>query len=72
MCKKQGRVTAAQVVDHITPHKMDMVLFWDTDNWQSLCKRCHDSLKQRIEKSGPGFDAEGNPLDAKHHWRRGG
>lgn len=32
----------ATVVDHIIPHKGDMVLFWNTGNWQSMCKRCHE------------------------------
>ena len=37
----------ATVVDHIVPHKGDMVLFWDKDNHQALCKRCHDSKTAR-------------------------
>jgi len=41
-CMKEGKVTAASVVDHIIPHKGDPVLFWDESNWQSLCKQCHD------------------------------
>ena len=32
----------ATVVDHIVPHRGDPKLFWDTDNWQALCKQCHD------------------------------
>lgn len=36
------RVTPALVVDHIIPHKGDMKLFWDTNNWQPLCKLHHD------------------------------
>jgi len=40
-CECEGRTTAATDVDHITPHRGDMVLFWDVNNWQSLCKRCH-------------------------------
>lgn len=35
-------ITAATVVDHKMPHKGNMALFWDHDNWQSLCKPCHD------------------------------
>ena len=31
------------MVDHIEPHKRDQRLFWDTSNWQSMCKPCHDS-----------------------------
>jgi len=41
-CLRQGRTRAADVVDHIVPHRGDMRLFWDMDNWQALCKRCHD------------------------------
>ena len=42
-------IVEATVVDHIIPHKGDKDLFWDTDNWQSLCKTCHDSIKSRME-----------------------
>ena len=41
-CKKNGVVEAATVVDHIKPHQGDEELFWDQNNWQSLCKQCHD------------------------------
>lgn len=51
-CRSEGRVTEAQVVDHIVPHRGDQKLFWDRANWQSLCKLHHDSDKQRLEKSG--------------------
>lgn len=37
-----GDTVAAVLVDHIVPHKGNQVLFWDRDNWQSLCKECHD------------------------------
>jgi 5-methylcytosine-specific restriction protein A len=49
MCEGQGRVTAASVVDHIVPHRGDQTLFWDTANWQSLCKPHHDRDKQRAD-----------------------
>ncbi|WP_197457685.1 HNH endonuclease signature motif containing protein, partial [Snodgrassella sp. CFCC 13594] len=42
--------TEATVVDHIKPHCGDMKLFWNRNNWQSLCKGCHDSIKQAEEK----------------------
>ena len=48
-CQREGRVTAASVVDHITPHHGDQALFWCQANWQPLCKPCHDSVKQREE-----------------------
>lgn len=41
-CKSKGKYTKATVVDHIKPHRGDSVLFWDKDNWQALCKHCHD------------------------------
>ncbi|MGE3247968.1 MAG: HNH endonuclease [Beijerinckiaceae bacterium] len=39
------------VVDHIEPHKGDLKLFWRRSNWQALCASCHNSRKQRIERS---------------------
>ena len=41
--KSPPLVTAATVVDHITDHKGDPVLFWDQNNWQPSCEHCHDS-----------------------------
>jgi len=68
----RAEVVAATVVDHITPHRGDMTLFWDKSNWQSLCKRCHDSHKQRLEKGGVevGCNLSGLPLDKAHHWNK--
>lgn len=48
-CLANGRTSAAQVVDHITPHKGDRVLFWDRDNWQALCWPCHREVKAVLE-----------------------
>jgi 5-methylcytosine-specific restriction endonuclease McrA len=47
-------VVEAVIVDHIVPHRGDQGLFWDTSNWQSLCKKCHDSVKQKEENSRMG------------------
>jgi 5-methylcytosine-specific restriction endonuclease McrA len=70
MCQVQNRLTVATVVDHIVPHKGDQALFWDHANWQSLCKRCHDSLKQKQEHGKTvGCDASGVPIDPEHHWK---
>ena len=38
----------ATVVDHIIPHRGDEELFWNKENWQPLCKSCHDK-KTAIE-----------------------
>ncbi|GAB6174487.1 HNH endonuclease signature motif containing protein [Paradesulfitobacterium aromaticivorans] len=43
LCEQEGKLTPANVVDHIKPHKGNKELFWDESNWQSLCKACHDS-----------------------------
>lgn len=71
-CQRLGRLSAATVVDHIKPHKGDLVLFWDPLNWQSLCKVCHDSAKRAEELGGQvvGVGADGIPIDGNHHWRQ--
>ena len=64
LCLARGRVnqgagenaSAVQrnlIVDHIRPHKGDTELFWDQDNWQTLCRMpCHDRDKRRSEGAG--------------------
>lgn len=56
-CFKEGGFKEANVVDHIKPHKGDQVLFWDVNNWQSLCYSCHAGVKQREER-GHGYIAK--------------
>ena len=46
--EEQGVHVKADVVDHIIPHKGDKQLFWDKNNWQSLCESCHNR-KTRTE-----------------------
>jgi 5-methylcytosine-specific restriction enzyme A len=48
-CRSSGRVLAAEVVDHITPHQGDPALFWDETNWQPMSKRCHDRKTATID-----------------------
>lgn len=48
-CGAAGKLTPATVVDHIVPHRGDQFLFWDSGNWQSLCKAHHDSKTGRGE-----------------------
>jgi 5-methylcytosine-specific restriction endonuclease McrA len=43
----------ADVVDHRTPHKGDMLLFWDRANWQPMNRACH-SRKTAMEDGGFG------------------
>jgi 5-methylcytosine-specific restriction protein A len=63
-CQREGRISAANVVDHKINHKLKdaidssdagriaqaRALFWSSDNWQSLCKPCHDSTKQTEDR----------------------
>jgi 5-methylcytosine-specific restriction protein A len=46
----------ANTVDHITPHRGDKALFWDSGNWQSMCARCH-SRKTATHDGGFGHKA---------------
>jgi 5-methylcytosine-specific restriction protein A len=41
----------ATVCDHIQPHRGNIISFW-SGPFQSLCKHCHDSAKQREERRG--------------------
>lgn len=52
------RVTPAEVVDHIIPHRGDERLFWDPKNHQALSKRCHDRKTAR-EDGGFGHARAG-------------
>ncbi|WP_242848734.1 HNH endonuclease [Syntrophomonas palmitatica] len=51
-CQREGKLIAAEVVDHIVPHRGDQTLFCDESNWQPLCKKCHDR-KTRTEDQHP-------------------
>ncbi len=47
-CASAGKVTAAAEVDHIVAHEeIGDAWFWDRENWQSLCKRCHSAKTAR-------------------------
>lgn len=52
----------ASVVDHKTPHRGNQVLFWDTANWQPLCKRCHD--RKTATEDGGFRGAQSSPQSA--------
>lgn len=47
-CKRTVADTAQLVCDHVEPHKGDSGRFWNGP-FQTLCKPCHDSLKQRSD-----------------------
>jgi 5-methylcytosine-specific restriction protein A len=58
-CQAEGRTEPATVVDHIVDHKGDRALFWDRDNWQALCKACHDRKTATENRFGRGDRGEG-------------
>ncbi len=69
----------ATVVDHIRSHRGDAALFWSRENWQPLCKSCHDR-KTATEDGGFGnakgrlketTAEDGFPSDPSHPWNRG-
>lgn len=50
-CREQGVREPANVVDHITPVTgADDPLFWDTDNHQPMCDRCHNTKRATEDK----------------------
>jgi 5-methylcytosine-specific restriction endonuclease McrA len=72
-CLERGRVTSANVVDHVVPHRGDWTLFC-AGELQSLCKECHDATKRQIELHGYRLDIglDGLPLDKNHPFNRAG
>jgi 5-methylcytosine-specific restriction endonuclease McrA len=67
-CFAEGKVVAARVADHKTPHHNDPRLFWvPLDELQSLCLNCHNSRKRYEERHGFRRDVgpDGYPLDPR-------
>ena len=58
-CQRVEADTSKLVADHRKAHRGDEALFWDPDNLWTLCKTCHDSWKQRQERSDA---AEGDSI----------
>ena len=65
LCNSRGIVRPTQEVDHIIPHRGDEKLFWNKNNWQSLCKRCHSRKTQREADSGRRVVVCGKPSSGK-------
>lgn len=63
-CLAANRVTEANVVDHITPHKGSSALFWQPSNHQPLCTSCHNAKTAREDggfgRSSPSPSASGS------------
>lgn len=67
-CLQKGRIVPAKVVHHKVPHQGNEALFYDPDNWESLCKPCHDGAAQQQERIGYSQEVgtDGWPVDPKH------
>jgi hypothetical protein len=48
-CEAVNRIVACTVVDHVEPHRGDMVKFWDRSKWQPSCDWHHSTIKQMLE-----------------------
>lgn len=77
-CKAMGRLTPARHVDHIRAISDGGNPFPDHDGLQSLCTACHSAKTARGAEAGAarsnkprkGCDANGNPLDPEHPWKK--
>ncbi len=61
-CGKQGRLTVANVIDHIKPVRLGGE-FWDTKNMQPLCTPCHNSKSAK--------ERHGNPVGGEKYSHEG-
>jgi hypothetical protein len=70
-CLERGIVTAANVVDHVTPHRGNWNAFV-TGELQSLCEPSRNSAKRQIELRGYRTDIglDGFPTDPRHPFNR--
>jgi 5-methylcytosine-specific restriction endonuclease McrA len=48
-CKRTIAGKGEAICDHVVPHRGNASLFW-SGPFQTLCKQCHDSVKQREER----------------------
>lgn len=71
LCIERNRIEAAQLVDHWVPHKGDMQLFWDENNWVPLSRTCHSSTKQALEAAGYPTRMNRPPIDRVARGPRG-
>jgi hypothetical protein len=71
-CQRIEADTSKLVCDHVEPHRGDVEKFW-AGPFQTLCKGCHDSEKQKEEVAAraSGDDASGGkPASYRPEWLR--
>jgi hypothetical protein len=69
-----GRIegdTSRLVCDHVEAHRGDVEKFW-SGPFRTLCKRCHDGVKQMEEVAAraAGHDIAGSPASYRSEWLR--
>lgn len=75
-CRAEGRVTAANTVDHVVPVNKGGLPFPGHDGLASYCGPCHSAKTVRGAEAGAirttkprrGCNADGTPLDPSHPW----
>ena len=51
ICKRVSTGKRGEMIcDHVTPHGCNEAKFW-SGPFQTLCKTCHDGVKQREERN---------------------
>lgn len=50
LCHRIAGRKGEAVADHKVPHRGNALLFWDENNVQTICKSCHDSVRQSEDK----------------------
>jgi hypothetical protein len=74
MCAAEGRVTPAEVADHVVPvvdrNGVASYERFRTGALQSLCRPHHDSTKRKADAFGfiGACDETGTPRDPRHPW----
>jgi 5-methylcytosine-specific restriction protein A len=64
-CVEQGRITKADVTDHIRPHRGDRTLLLDPRNHRSLCFHCNRVKAIRYDSIGAQIPTRTPPPE--HH-----
>lgn len=71
-CANQGRTAAAELVDHIVPHRQIEGRFWpdDGEEWSDFfaacCRECHDGPKRRAETIADNMNRD--VREVLHRW----
>lgn len=81
LCTALGRLTLVNTVDHVHPISEGGPAFPSHHGLASYCTSCHSQKTARGAEAGAvrttraiqprkGCDADGNPLDPAHPWRK--